>query len=1016
MNKKRTRTITSKTRLNTSQTGPNTSKVQSNTLKTRRNTIKKQKNLMLTTLNVENWLSDANLTKISHDEKCRYCEDWTFHFEMTVPAGRKGNAVLKFTSKRDNKDNNTTQKQLIIKAKVFAGKDDNEIESKERNVTVGMEDTFEIKFDFMWDKDFHENKFKITISIFEDSEGPKTSSDKPLYVGITNPSNICYINVNLQSLYHIKAFRNIIYNINSSGHADPASTLKALFDQLDKKIDTAKPDQFLASINMTKADLIIQNDSNEFLNYILNYFNNKYVSEKIYDIFGFNQLEITKLQSGEERRDVREKMLFWNLQLSSYDFIKCIKQDRLGDENGIKHQTTTKFITLPKIAIITLSWTSVLAHDDCPSEKEKELEIPMELDLKEFTDTESEKLHSEYTLYGIVIYGGTGSAGHYLVDLRPELNKPNSEFFSFSDRIVTKKVDESFRKFKCTGTNQNRSIPNTVFYVRKDCIEELWKEPERISAPIEQKLNFRIRTITNLKSCIESGYMGFKQNIATDSYSIEINSTDTYKKLYETVRQECKNIINDDTSFILWARDMQSLLGGIIIDSENYLVSNLSQDSLFLDEVSHRVGEEHIRIFLIYFDPTTTKFQFIDTRTVKIGDKINTIMPDAQAEIEKIRGSTKGNDQYDIYMDDCSPKKPQKISPNFEFKNKYPKQGSFFIFVPKDAVPKIEEPSNDGPYTLQHFYEKTRKMNLENYYMKNYFSWVFKVYKYGDVKVDDFIIISVYRNLDYHTLADFLTECFQIKDYHKDNDELLIFPAEYVGWPNIRPAITNNTDPYENKPQVQDILRTHTAFYYHIFKGQRGQVFNETQKALVRVSYSEDSIHISKLLMAIVEIPFTPADVLNSLNIEIDDTYRVRHVIPAKFENLSLDTKIYEKRYSMRVEKKPSQNDCAEITIITGREKSDTGNYIIYGEPISMPVSCEETFFGLIQKYCTAMNVREEDYDFVCLNDESKPDQEFLPDTSKAIIEAARRKLRVAAISKKPSMFLQRNPDVDSRY
>ncbi|EAX90732.1 Clan CA, family C19, ubiquitin hydrolase-like cysteine peptidase [Trichomonas vaginalis G3] len=894
---------------------------------------------------------------------------------------------------------------------------------------VNKDNTFDLCFkNLHWDTDLGYNTFELLVIIKNIKKPPHILEDpKILYRGIENLSNHCYINVNIQMLFHIPAFRKIIYSIDSylnMGDDQSKALLLALrktFILLEEKKENTRKDEkmtnaiqideLLNALSLVNATQIEMNDSHWFLDRIFSTLNDNSAKSEISNIFGFEQLSNIK-KDGESIVRL-ERCLTWPISINqNLSFEENIKNDRseIITETGVSKQY--KFKTLPKILIISTSYIQ--------SNSEQSVhDLPTTLSLSKYVS--EEQTCAEYELYCIIWYHGNSQSGHFYSCLRP--NVTDKDFYLFNDARVT--------KYNIQNINKEYAHPHVLAFVRKDSIDEMSvipTMPDKSDAPVcpkeitEQKLVFEVRTTGNLANSIDNGFIGFKPSNATDRFSVELSTKDTFSKLYEAVKTECENYLDKNSdNFRLWIRNKKSLLGTIIPNDPKRMLYELNDKILFLDQIDYNepfdIRKSQARVFLVYFDPAKTKFTYILMRTMSNDEPISGIMSSTikllQSKLEDTRSLTPKD--FNVYVDKFDKSPPTLVS-DVNSNNNF-KHGTFLIFVPKNAKTLVVDPPNSTVRTLEEYYPENRIMTLERYYITHYYSWDFKVFRFGPIDQKPFFI-KVASTLNYAKFAEFLAKCCDL-DYDKDQDDLLVFPVVYEHSPKTRPIINqqwaNIWDPYMTNLALHALIKKYTTIYFEIFKGYRGKLFNNKYNyGLIRVSISKDGIHVNELLQCIVDAPYTPRDVLKALKREdLGFDYRIRKIDGGSSWTLvDIDTSCDDKHCHYRFELKPKE-DIMEITVCTGTVNSSNGHFSFFGEPFLLPVEEGQTFidFADPKKFPEGVTSCKE-YDIYCLDEKYEPCGNY---KTLKMVDAVKNNMKVAVIPLTLSPYLEREKEFELR-
>ena len=872
---------------------------------------------------------------------------------------------------------------------------------------------------FRWDTpvpDDNDGILTIKIRIFECTNPicrqNSRNIQRPLFKGIKRPSNTCYMNVIVQMLYHLPAFQRLIFNVDTremiSEDRRLIVALQTTFLELlkESKGNCISIDNLLSAFDMDQISDIKQEDTHQFLIDILNELREKVgLKKEITDLFGFKQ------QSGKSH-EIQDEIC-WTLNLdNNKTFQESIQADRheYQLENG--EMAKDVFITLPKVLIMHLNLFNDPNRPDIKITPK--IAFDQTIDLGPFVEGDEYVNKGKYSLYAVIIHYGNLSSGHFYIILRPRLG---TQFYVFNDENV-QKPPVGFLDYK--NTKSLPAYPYLLVYVRDDVKDEVgydksFKIPDYIrngDLIEETKLNFHVRTKVSLANNINNGFIGFSPTNAIHTFKIEANSKDTNEDLYELVKKE-RHLSN---GFRLWVRNKESLIGSLLEKTKDHRLAELNDYTLFLDELDAiepmTLNPNQIRLFLVFFDPTNTQFEFITARTVNETETVQSLIPSTILLLRHSHHNFPQDQLFDVYRD-CITSKLEKLDISSSFSSLSSKHGSILIFVPQNSKPKIENPPPPQPYFLSNFYPEEKEITLDKYYEQHYCSWDFRVLTFGEDQKN--IVINIPYTKPFSKLVNFLVECLGL-NFRENIDEMLVFPVEYEGDPKIRPLINPS-----KTGQIHSLLSSYTAFYIHIAYEKAGQLFfnpktdppDKKKYAVVRVSLSNDSIHVNYLYQTVVSIPFTPKDVAESLGLSLPSPLRCRNVSSsAKSEILDFNQEITELYYHIRFELDKQYEN--EITILTGT-MNKKNNLSFYGQPFTLPVYEDETFDALIDRYCDKMECKATDFDFVCINTDSIIDTKYERGADVSIFKAAKEKYRFVAL-KQPNKYETRENDFVSRY
>lgn len=293
------------------------------------------------------------------------------------------------------------------------------------------------------------------------------------YCGIRNQGATCYINSILQTLFHIPAFRRLIFEVNCENIDENYEktiiwNLQRLFAQMQTKREPVTTKLLTNSFGWSNDDIFHQQDTHEFLleflsiiekklkttpenNPIANLFQGKlratikcinvdFTSSNIEEFFTI-PLDVKDCSSLEEslsRFTAPEPMEGSNQY----------KAEGYGFQDAI---LTTELAFLPPVLFFQLRR---FEYDSKIKQKVKinsKLTFPLNLNMNSYMPTEARKENDEnlYELFGVLAHAGNVENGHFYVFLRT--SPDDQEWFKFNDSIVSKvskklAVEDNFGK------------------------------------------------------------------------------------------------------------------------------------------------------------------------------------------------------------------------------------------------------------------------------------------------------------------------------------------------------------------------------------------------------------------------------------------------------------------------------------------------------------------------------------------------------------------------------------------
>lgn len=332
------------------------------------------------------------------------------------------------------------------------------------------------------------------------------SREETSYVGLENQGATCYMNSMLQSLFHLPAFRRIVYNMPTTGTEDVNQSitlnLQRLFCQMQFSKTPCSTKSLTKSFGWGTAETFMQHDVEEFCRVLLDNLMTKMKGTELED-------SIPKLFRGKTRSFIRCVNVnvessrieeFYDLSLVVKDcptlrdsFVRYCQEEKLEGENQYSTEEYGKqdanmgleFYELPSVLQIHLRRfeydfnrnTNVKIHD--------RFEFPPEIDLTEFLakDSPDRNRNNVYELYGVLVHSGGNMGGHYYAFLR---TSTDTQWYKFNDTFVSKE-------------SSTKAIQDN--YGNRDYKEQSAKkrEPKAAEAEIDD-----IEKFIDLKKIIES--------------------------------------------------------------------------------------------------------------------------------------------------------------------------------------------------------------------------------------------------------------------------------------------------------------------------------------------------------------------------------------------------------------------------------------------------------------------------------------------------------------------------------
>ena len=355
---------------------------------------------------------------------------------------------------------------------------------------------------------------KESDSDSEDDNNIKNSLNNSCsgYVGLKNQGTTCYLNSLLQSLFHLPAFRKIVYAMPITGSEDEIESvplnLQRLFYQMQFSKNPCSTTDLTKSFGWNGDEVYQQQDVEEFLRQLINSLQEKLKGTDLED-------SIPNLLCGRYRKtfkctDVDYQSIkeedFYDLSMDVKGIPNLVEsfkayvkpEDLVGDNQydaasfGKQDATMkTEFVKLPPVLHLQLCRFLYDHRKDKLAKINDRFEFPLTIDLTEFLteDSPDRSRSNVYDLYGVLVHSGTCDSGHYYAFLR---TSTSPQWYKFNDSYVSKDTVENavnknygntfYEEF--LGKKENNCNGYILIYVHRDSAESIFEPIKDESIPI----------------------------------------------------------------------------------------------------------------------------------------------------------------------------------------------------------------------------------------------------------------------------------------------------------------------------------------------------------------------------------------------------------------------------------------------------------------------------------------------------------------------------------------------------
>ena len=348
------------------------------------------------------------------------------------------------------------------------------------------------------------DKLTVDFTISHNQERPPDVRKLTGYVGIINKSATCYMNSILEMLYHIPAFRRLIYSIPITEDVviPPGKditipyALQRLFCLLQFSPSAASTDELIKSFGWHSYESFVEHDVQEFIRVLISNLEDKlkgteldgkvaqlfrgklshyikcinvnYCSsndEDFYDLSvvvrGFSNLNDSLASS------VADQLLNGDNQYSTDDYGK---QDALMG---------SKICLLPPVLHIHLARFEYSATSITGIAKIADrFEFPPVLDLSPYV-TESFEGDTVYELFSVLVHLGSNMGGHYMAYCRPTTDQ---KWYHFNDASITE-VTQEVAINNNFGSSEKSFQAYYLCYIRQSDIKWVMQPVEEEEVP-----------------------------------------------------------------------------------------------------------------------------------------------------------------------------------------------------------------------------------------------------------------------------------------------------------------------------------------------------------------------------------------------------------------------------------------------------------------------------------------------------------------------------------------------------
>jgi ubiquitin C-terminal hydrolase len=338
------------------------------------------------------------------------------------------------------------------------------------------------------------------------------SEPKPVpFVGLKNQGCTCYMNSILQSLFHLPAFRRLVYSFPTTGTEDPMTNsslnLQRLFSRMQLGKTTVSTKSLTRSFGWGDVETFIQHDIHEFCRVLMDNIERKLKGSRyensISDLFRGKFISFIRCKNVTFSKSREEE--FYDLQMMVRgkptlrdSFAAYVEKEELMGENQYETddfgkqdaEMGTEFIQFPKVLQLHLHRFDYDFEEGKQVKINDRFEFPSEIDLAEFLALTAPSQPTCFQLVGVLVHEGAAYSGHYYAFLRPS---PDPQWYEFDDDTVRRAIpqeaiDNNFGgKKRKQGWRSARDISGYfLVYVRVDALDKVFQPIDDVPAHLRE--------------------------------------------------------------------------------------------------------------------------------------------------------------------------------------------------------------------------------------------------------------------------------------------------------------------------------------------------------------------------------------------------------------------------------------------------------------------------------------------------------------------------------------------------
>ncbi|KAK8888299.1 hypothetical protein M9Y10_039365 [Tritrichomonas musculus] len=367
----------------------------------------------------------------------------------------------------------------------------------------------------------YSRKDKLTIDFTITHSSKRTIPDFRTttgYVGLINKSATCYMNSVLQLLFHIPAFRRLIYSIPYAADIKIPHALQRLFCLLQLSPASVSTQELIESFGWTQRESFVEHDIQEFIRVLLSNLEEKLkntdLDGKVAEIFRGTMTHYIKCLNVDYQSNNQED--FYDVSVTVRGFktlqdslLSSVADERLDGDNQYNTEEFGKqdavmgykISKLPPVLHFHLTRFEYSPTSITGLAKVKDsFEFPPQLDMAPYVSETCEG-DTKYELYSVLVHLGDSNGGHYISYCRPTTEQ---RWFRFNDEYI-EEVDSTAAINNNFGGNDQMNHAYYLSYIKSSEVKWIMQKVTENDIPqqlleyfesIKNSLDPRMTTIT----------------------------------------------------------------------------------------------------------------------------------------------------------------------------------------------------------------------------------------------------------------------------------------------------------------------------------------------------------------------------------------------------------------------------------------------------------------------------------------------------------------------------------------